>query len=163
MRTHGAHVFTSQYSFWLLRIEFSFLCELKRIEETLGLGDLGNFWRSLTEKFCFSYTYLILLNICVSSGTVNTFWELDCLSSILLRVCVCVCVCVLVAYLCPTLRHPMDCSLPGFSVCGISQARMLEWVAIFFSGDLPNPGTEPRPPALQADSLLSEPPGRPTL
>ena len=94
MRTHGAHVFTSQYSFWLLRIEFSFLCELKRIEETLGLGDLGNFWRSLTEKFCFSYTYLILLNICVSSGTVNTFWELDCLSSILLRVCVCVCVCV---------------------------------------------------------------------
>ena len=43
LRTHGAHVFTSQYSFWLLRIEFSFLCELKRIEETLGLGDLGNF------------------------------------------------------------------------------------------------------------------------
>ena len=28
-----------------------------------------------------------------------------------------------------------------------------------FPGDLPNPGTEPRPPALQADSLPSEPPG----
>ena len=30
--------------------------------------------------------------------------------------------------LCPTLRDPMDCSLPGFSVQEISQARVLEWV-----------------------------------
>ena len=34
---------------------------------------------------------------------------------------------------CPTLCDPMDCSLPGFSVPGILQARTLEWVAIFFS------------------------------
>ena len=34
---------------------------------------------------------------------------------------------------CPTLCHPMDCSLPGSSVHGISQARGLEWVAIAFS------------------------------
>ena len=34
---------------------------------------------------------------------------------------------------CPTLRDPMDCSLPGFSVHGIFQARMLEWVVISFS------------------------------
>ena len=34
---------------------------------------------------------------------------------------------------CPTLSDPMDCSLPGFSVCGIFQARVLEWVAISFS------------------------------
>ena len=34
---------------------------------------------------------------------------------------------------CPTLCSPMDCSLPGFSVCIILQARMLEWVAIPFS------------------------------
>ena len=33
----------------------------------------------------------------------------------------------------PTLRNPMDCSLPGSSVRGISQARVLEWVAIAFS------------------------------
>ena len=33
----------------------------------------------------------------------------------------------------PTLRDPMDCSLPGSSVHGISQARTLEWVAIAFS------------------------------
>ena len=32
-----------------------------------------------------------------------------------------------------TLRDPMDCSLPGSSVHGIFQARVLEWVAIAFS------------------------------
>ena len=35
---------------------------------------------------------------------------------------------------CPTLRDPMDCSLPGSSVHGIFQARVLEWGAIAFSG-----------------------------
>ena len=35
---------------------------------------------------------------------------------------------------CLTLCDPMDCSLPGFSVHGIFQARVLEWVAISFSG-----------------------------
>ena len=35
---------------------------------------------------------------------------------------------------CLTLRDPMDCSLPGFSVHGIFQARVLEWVAVAFSG-----------------------------
>ena len=35
---------------------------------------------------------------------------------------------------CPTHRDPMDCSLPGFSIHGIFQARVLEWVAIAFSG-----------------------------
>ena len=34
---------------------------------------------------------------------------------------------------CPTLSDPMDCSLPGSSVHGIFQARVLEWVAIAFS------------------------------
>ena len=38
-----------------------------------------------------------------------------------------------VAQSCPTLSDPMDCSLPGSSVHGISQARVLEWVAITFS------------------------------
>ena len=36
---------------------------------------------------------------------------------------------------CPTLSHPMDCSLPGSSVHGIFQARVLEWGAIAFSLD----------------------------
>ena len=39
-----------------------------------------------------------------------------------------------VAQSCPTLSDPMDCSLPGSSVQGIFQARVLEWVAIAFSG-----------------------------
>ena len=34
---------------------------------------------------------------------------------------------------CPTLCDPMDCSLPGFSIPGVLQARRLEWVAISFS------------------------------
>ena len=38
-----------------------------------------------------------------------------------------------VAQLCPTLCDPMDCSLPGSSIHGIFQARILEWVAISFS------------------------------
>ena len=55
-------------------------------------------------------------------------------NSCLHRVCVCVSVCVCV---CPqsllTLYHPVHCSLLGFSVHGIFQARILEWVAISFS------------------------------
>ena len=39
-----------------------------------------------------------------------------------------------VAQLCLTLSDPMDCSLPGFSIHGIFQARVLEWGAIAFSG-----------------------------
>ena len=38
-----------------------------------------------------------------------------------------------VSQLCPTLSDPMDCSLPGSSIHGICQARVLEWVAVAFS------------------------------
>ena len=54
----------------------------------------------------------------------------------------------------------VDCSLPGSSVHGILQARILEWIAISFSRDLPDPGIEPRSPAVQADALPSEPLGK---
>ena len=40
---------------------------------------------------------------------------------------------VLVTESCPTLCNPMDCSLPGPSVHGILQSRILEWVAMLFS------------------------------
>ena len=43
-----------------------------------------------------------------------------------------------------------------------SRPRILEWVAIPFSGDLPDLGIKPWSPILQADSLQSEPPGKPT-
>ena len=74
---------------------------------------------------------------------------------------------VLIAHSCPTLCEPMDGSLPGSSVHGTLQARTLEGVAIFSSRHLPDLGIEPRSPALQssptlqADSLPSEPQGKP--
>ena len=42
-----------------------------------------------------------------------------------------------------TLCDSMDSSLPGSSVHGISQGKILEWVDISYSRDLPDPGTEP--------------------
>ena len=45
----------------------------------------------------------------------------------------CCCLYCWVSKSCLTLCDPMDCSPPGFSVHGISQARVLEWVAISFS------------------------------
>ena len=44
---------------------------------------------------------------------------------------------------CLALRDLMNYSLSGSSVHGILQARILEWVAMSFPGDLPNPGIEP--------------------
>ena len=49
---------------------------------------------------------------------------------------------------------------PGSSVHRILQARILEWVAIPFPWDLPNPRIELVSLALNADSLLSEAPGK---
>ena len=56
--------------------------------------------------------------------------------------------------------RPMGCSLPGSSVHGVLQRRILEWVAILYPGDLCDPGIETGSPALQADSLPSEPLGK---
>ena len=58
------------------------------------------------------------------------------------------------------LRDPKDCSPPGCSVHGISQARILEWVTMPFSTGLPDPAIRPGSPALQADSPPFEPPGK---
>ena len=61
---------------------------------------------------------------------------------------------------CLTLCDPMDCGPSGSFVHGILQARILEWVASPSPGDLSDPGIEPGSLALQADSLLSKPPGK---
>jgi len=50
-----------------------------------------------------------------------------------------------------------------YTVRGILQARILEWVAFLFSRGLPNPGIKARFPALRADSLPAEPPGKPRI
>ena len=71
------------------------------------------------------------------------------------------CVCVRAhacvhAQSCLTLCDPMHFSPSGFSIHGISQARILSVLPFPSPGDLPDPGIQPRSPALQTDSLLSE-------
>ena len=51
----------------------------------------------------------------------------------------------------------MDCSTPGSSVHGIFQARMLEWVAISFSRDLPDPRIELASSAVAGRFFTTEP------
>ena len=65
---------------------------------------------------------------------------------------------VLVAKSCPALCNPMGCSWPGSSVRGISQARILEWVAIPFSRGSSRPRDQIHIPALAAGFFTSEPP-----
>ena len=78
-------------------------------------------------------------------------------------VCVCVCVCI-----CAYLLSPVRLFVTPWAVAhqaplsmGVLQARILECVAMPSSGDHPNPRIELRSSALQADSLPSEPPGKP--
>ena len=81
-------------------------------------------------------------------------------------VCVCVCVCVYVcvcAQSCLTLCDPIDCGLAGSSVHGIVQARILEWVAISYSRDLPEQGIKPMIPrasCIAGGLLTTAPPGK---
>ena len=58
---------------------------------------------------------------------------------------------MLITQSCWTLCDSMDCGQLSSIALSILQAQILEWVAIPFSGDLPNPGTEPGSPALQAE------------
>ena len=64
---------------------------------------------------------------------------------------------VKVAVLCPTLCDPMDY---GVYSPWNSPGQNTEWVAVPSPGDLPNPGIEPRSPAVWVDSLPAEPPGK---
>ena len=61
---------------------------------------------------------------------------------------------VLVTQLCLTLYNPKDCSPLGFSVDGILLARILEWVAIPFSRDLPEPGVDSRLSELRGKTYI---------
>ena len=64
-----------------------------------------------------------------------------------------------VAQSCPTLCDPVDCSPPGSSVHGILQQEFWSRLPFPSPRDLPDPGIEPRSPALQSDALTSEPSG----
>ena len=63
---------------------------------------------------------------------------------------------VKVAQLCPTL-----CDCMNYTIHGILQIRILEWVALSSPEDLHNTGIKTRPPPLQVDSLPAEPQGKP--
>ena len=58
---------------------------------------------------------------------------------------------------------PWTIAWSGSSVHGISQARILEWVAISFSRDLANSGIDPSSPALADGLFTTEPPGKPKV
>ena len=59
----------------------------------------------------------------------------------------------------------MDCSLPGSSVHGMDSPGQEYWSRLLFPspGDLPGPGIKPGSPALQADSLPSKQPRKPSV
>ena len=64
---------------------------------------------------------------------------------------------------CPTLCDRIDGSPPGFPSMGFSRQEYWSGLPFPSPGDLPNPGIEPRFPALQADSLPTELPGKPGI
>ena len=74
-----------------------------------------------------------------------------------------ICCCCLVTSHIWFFCNPMDCSLPGFSVRGISQARRLEWVAISFSRGSSWFRIKPTSPALQVNSLPLSPQEAPMM
>ena len=63
---------------------------------------------------------------------------------------------------CPTLWDPMDCSRPGSSVHGISQAKILEWVAISFSRGSFRPRDQTNVSCIAGGLITTVPPGKPT-
>ena len=73
-----------------------------------------------------------------------------------MSVCVCVCVCVQAHRQCGTVAHQAPLSMES--------SKQEYWSGLSFpsSGDLPNPGINPGSPALQADSLTTMPPGKPS-
>ena len=74
------------------------------------------------------------------------------------------CCCLVAKQLWLTLLQPYGLySLPGSSVHGILQARLLEWLPFPSPGYLPDPGIEPVSPALAGGFFTTEPPGKPKV
>ena len=68
---------------------------------------------------------------------------------------------MLITWMCWTLCNPMGSSLQGHLSLEFSRQEYWSGLPCPLPGDLPTPGTKPRSLALQADSSLSEPPGKP--
>ena len=71
--------------------------------------------------------------------------------------------CCLVTKSCLTLLDPVDCSPPGSSVHGISQARMLEWITVSFSKGSSRARDQTHVFCLAGGFFTTEPPEKPTL
>ena len=73
------------------------------------------------------------------------------------------CHCCLVAMSSLTLKDPMNCSLPVFSLHGIFQTRIWEWLPFPSLEDLPDPGIKPASLALVGSFFATEPPVQPYI
>ena len=90
--------------------------------QSMGLQRVGHYWAT-SLSLSFIYYLFKIISIIVTTITAHTHAH----AWIYIAV---VCMC---AQLCPTFCDPMDCNLPGSSVRGISQARIMERVATSFS------------------------------
>ena len=70
---------------------------------------------------------------------------------------------VLVTQLCPTFCNPMDCSHQASLSMEFSRQEYWSGLPLPSPGDRRDTGIEPGSPALQADSLASDPPGKPII
>ena len=114
-----------------------------------------------SKSFLFNFFVLSKLNLVCSLSP-----SLRCKNSFLIgllfpfcgnHLAMCVCACSILS----DSLHPMDCSPSSSSVHWISQERILKWVVISFSRDLPNPGIKPESPgspALASMLFTTEPP-----
>ena len=113
-----------------------------------GKGGRGRMRCLICKNHPLTYTHTITCNACV---------------------CVCVCVCVYVSaqslQSCQTLCDPIDCSLPGSSVHGISQARMriLEWVVMPSSRGSSQPRDWTQDSSTVGGFFTTESPGKPLV
>ena len=90
--------------------------------------------------FCFSF---LLEHSCFTMLLVSIVRQIESVILLYMRLYVCV-----HAQFCPALCDPMDCSLPGQSLCGISQARILEWSTISYYRGSSQPSNQTTSPAL---------------
>ena len=97
------------------------------IENFEAIAQLQILFQFIGTKTTFEWAYFLIGKHWIFSSTSSPTWYME--NWIFLF--------YLVTKSCPTFCNPMDCSLPGSSVHGILQARILEWVAISFSRCIP--------------------------
>ena len=131
---------------------------------TLCICCIAN-WFSYTYTYIHSFPDSFLIEViteCWVEFPVLYSWSLLVIYLIYRSCCYCCC-CWSVAKQCPTLRDLMDYSLPGFSIHGIFQARILEWVAVSFPRGSAGPKDQTQVCCIGRKPITSEPPGKPKL